>query len=415
VVYDSDSNANTPTIYIDDLSVPYTQTATAVKTTHRTSNSHLTVGHINQVGNSSTRDGFSLGFIFDILLKNTGEAINAVHRMAYGEMDLYPNTLLLSGTLGEVPGLATDSVDSCLGRVIRHTTASNGTITMLIETDIDSETNTRDLRYWTGANFPSGIQLISQVETTPAGDFIFKWRRLVDIFTKYEISIEKEGVSFITDADITDVGIINSIVKSLTLAESNDYTWKVRGWTGSAWGDWSYSVGFRYLQDSDDPGASSGISDVRWVDGSYDDAYGTQYNRFTSTNTAGFTATELFENFEIRKGSESNRAFPKRLPGNTTTPKDYDFSVVGSNQFFVRGEQSADSVLTDWFPSDTKQSHPGAPDAPSYYEGAPTHIFNSGWVNPTGGSPSHWRDDGQFIYNRQNSCKVCRNSLSKAV
>jgi len=203
-------------------------------------------------------------------------------------------------------------------------------------------------------------------------------------------------VSFITDADITDVGIINSTVKSLTLAESNDYTWKVRGWTGSAWGDWSYSVGFRYLQDSDDPGASSGISDVKWVDGSYDDAYGTQYNRFTSTNTAGFTATELFENFEIRKGSESNRAFPKRLPGNTTTPKDYDFSVVGSNQFFVRGEQSADSVLTDWFPSDTKQSHPGAPDAPSYYEGAPTHIFNSGWVNPTGGSPSHWRDDGQL-------------------
>jgi hypothetical protein len=166
------------------------------------------------------------GFIFDILFYNASEELSLFismkdedHGLFYGPKDLY-----------EVPGYEDTGIDEALGQVQRLTINLDGTLTALVETDIDATSGNRDTTYWTGPNNPSGIRLIGQT-INETGMATLTWKPLVTGFTKYELAVDKDGATFYTNDNIVNNSAIVSFDVQLTIEESHTYTWKVRGFT----------------------------------------------------------------------------------------------------------------------------------------------------------------------------------------
>ena len=377
---------SSPVITINGVNAALTQTETHVGGTELV-DQYPVIGACKR---GTTVNNHLKGYLFNLRLRS--DTVNEFFRL---DENTDPNSI--GGyTIYDFPSdWANSSLDTANARVLSTTIETDGTVSLLLETDINSSSGLRDSRYWLGEFNPSGIVLVSKTETFPVGTFNFTWRPLHDRFIAYELDIEKNGIPFYNNVVTT-----LSDVAALTTGQSNDYTWKVRGKLAEApdvWGTWTYSWYFRYEDDGAGGGGSSGslIQDVRWNGNTYQDPYGHDYSK-SGTSLGEFTLNEEVKSLFVLWGTDDVYAQP--LPVYSTGfPRVYDVQKplwISATQFYVRALQ-LDDTYTDWIASDARQEHPGTPAAPSYYTESVTSIKPAdSWVNPVGGSDGHWTKDG---------------------
>lgn len=220
VSYDDDTD--TLTVVLNGNNVSMLQEVTPdIDSIPPTTSTQLKLGHRNSDGNAGDNHRAYEGFVYNVSLKNEAESINAFYRV-----DSLDDVWGLK-ELQVVPTIPVTALDSCTCRVLRSNVNMDGSVTLLLESDIDASTNMRDNRYWLGEDQLSGIILLGATPTTEP-EHSFVWRRIIEGFTKYQIDIEKNGAPFEV-LEVVSLTAVSNVLASLTAEESNNYVWKVRG------------------------------------------------------------------------------------------------------------------------------------------------------------------------------------------
>lgn len=317
------------------------------------------------------REAFD-GFIFDVLFYNQTEEIALFISADRGDEK---GTFFGDQTPVTVDELQESGITNALGRVERVTVDLDGTLTALIESDIDGFSRNRDLTYWTGPGNSSGIIIIGQT-VTGGGMATLLWKPITSGFTKYEVAVEKNGAPFYSDNDVTAI----SHDVQLTVAESHTYTWRVRGFTDS-WQPWSFTSQFRWIPDAWTDGR---ITALEWANNVYEKPYGPEYCQ-GAPNQASFVVNAQFDRLQARA---SNLV---EFSGPTTLPQKMTANVRAASddlRFYVRGLDLSTEMWSDWYMGPEYSAHPGVPAAPSgWSETRPSPFY----VNDTG--PVFWRSN----------------------
>lgn len=306
-----------------------------------------------------------VGFIDTFTYISGSITLDSVSSSAY----TYWNTI---GRLS-LGNLASTGIGSFYARVLRNTNNMDGTVNLLLETDIDVLTGLPDDRYWNGAGDASNIILISQDEITPAGTHRFVWKATVDVFTKYEIDIEQDAAPYYNNNTLTAL----SVDVALPTGVNHTYTWKVRGFIpdgagGGDWAPWSFPSQLRYV---DDGALFGGFDPVIWEANGYSASWGPEYDR-EGSRTASFTALVELEEMQIKNGETVANVTPENY-----YPATYRRLLGGDNlTYFVRGRFPS-GVWGGWTESTEYVPHPGAPSSPSITESSWTDALVNFTIN----------------------------------
>jgi len=354
VYYDEESLIALPEIKVDDIALTMVGDQPTLASLYESDGVFVGYPHFQ-------------GFLFDLLFYNQTEQITVFKQLKDGP-------ILGAVTPTVVPALQESALRDAFGRVIKVNVNFDGTLTALIESDIDGFSGNRDESYWTGPGNDSGIEIIGQT-IDELGMATLEWRPLTTNFTKYEVDVEKNGDPFANDDDVT------AITKDvqLTVEENNTYIWKVRGYTSEGWQPWSYASQFRYEPDEWTDGR---IVDMEWFNNEYVNPYGPEYNNLLPERIS-FVVNFQFSILQARARNQV------QFSGTPLLPARFESNIqanVEDRRFYVRGLDSSTDMWSMWYWGPEYNEHPGVPDDPSGYTG--TEMFTSGAIN----------SDGPFIW-----------------
>lgn len=357
--YDEDNLSAVPVIKIDGVVATTVDTQPTVPSTYGTTGSSL---------------GDFTGYVFDVLFFNQLEEISVFHKM---DIPLH-GTMLGTVEATPVPGLVATGVDEAFGRVQRVTLNLDGTLTALIETDIDAVSGHRDLTYWTGPENRSGIQILGQ--TVAAGGLAtLRFKPLVSGFTKFELTLDKNSVLFHSNDNIANDADVIEYDVQLTDLESHTYTWRVRGYMDGIWQSWTFTSQFRWIPDEWSDGR---ITNLEWVNNEFVNSYGPEYDQLVPTR-GRFVVNAPFDRLQVRAANTIEFTAPTDLPQGIDTAIQ---ASLTDKRFYVRGLDYTTQMYSDWYLSPEYADHPGAPDAPTGYTDEITAL---GYTDNTG--PVFWR------------------------